>query len=113
MRDEIVGDAFEIGGSVFGPGEAASGTRLALRQLLFKAGCDGIVREHLAAVDLLEAPFDFADEPVVIVNGPLDGFSRPFFGRNASTAGRTHARAWFRGLAAGSLPLSECTRELG
>jgi hypothetical protein len=57
-------------------------------QFPFKAGPDGITREHLAAVNLYEALFDFTDEPVVIINRSLDRLSRQRFCRDAAPASR-------------------------
>ena len=44
-------------------------------QLLLQAGADGVVRQYLPGVDLGESLLDFADEPVVVVDGSLDGFA--------------------------------------
>ena len=57
-------------------------------QLLLQAGADGVVRQYLPGVDLGESLLDFADEPVVVVDGSLDGFADQHVGRNASPASR-------------------------
>lgn len=57
-------------------------------QLLLQAGADGVVRQYLPGVDLGEALLDFADEPVVVVDGSLDGFADQQLGRHAPAASR-------------------------
>ena len=44
-------------------------------QLLLQAGADGVVRQYLPRVDLGESLLDFPDEPVIVVDGSLDGFA--------------------------------------
>jgi len=38
------------------------------------------MREHFAALDLRQAPFDFADEPLVIIDQTFDRLTRQGFG---------------------------------
>lgn len=59
-----------------------------LRELLLQAGADGVVRQHLPGVDLNEPLLDFADEPVVVVDGSLDCFADQYLSRNASSVSR-------------------------
>jgi hypothetical protein len=40
-------------------------------QPLLQPGSDRVVRQDLPRVNLGESPLDFADEPVVVVDGPL------------------------------------------
>lgn len=53
-------------------------------QLLLQKCADGIVRQYLPGVDLGEPLLDFTDEPVVVVDGSLDGFADQYVGRHAA-----------------------------
>ena len=44
-------------------------------QLLLQADSDRFVGQHLPGVDLGESLLDFSDEPVVVVDGSLDGLA--------------------------------------
>ena len=67
---------------------APSATGLMVGQLLLEPGADGVARQYLPRVDLGEALLDFADEPVVVVDGSLDGFADQHVGRYASPVSR-------------------------
>ena len=67
---------------------APSATGLMVGQLLLEPGADGVARQYLPGVDLGEALLDFADEPVVVVDGSLDGFADQHVGRYASPVSR-------------------------
>ena len=57
-------------------------------EFLLDPGTDFLVGQDLSSVNLGEALFDFADEPVVVINGSLDGFPDQKFGRYAAAASR-------------------------
>jgi hypothetical protein len=44
-------------------------------QLLLQPGAHDVARPYLPGVDLGESLLNFADEPVVVVDGSLDGFA--------------------------------------
>jgi hypothetical protein len=56
-------------------------------ELLLQPCADSVMRQYLPGVDLGEPLLDFADEPVVVVDGSLDGFADQH-GRNTPTASR-------------------------
>ena len=57
-------------------------------EFLLEPDTDFLVGQDLSSANLGEALLDFADEPVVVVNGSLDGFPYQKVGRNAAAASR-------------------------
>jgi hypothetical protein len=94
-------------GELLRSNEVASTPRWFLSQPLFETGGDRFMGEHVASIDFCKALVDFADEPVVTVDDPLDRVPATASALAAALVGDT--RELLPDQVTGSLPCGQCT----
>src|SRR5688572_6784291 len=70
VKQRVVGNARQIVGSLFRP-EAASGTRWLVRQVSLETSADFLMVRVLP-LSICARPFSSPDEPIVIIDKPLN-----------------------------------------